>query len=103
MEDNGDGTYTCTYKPNRPGTYIVKVSYDKIPVPKCPVKVTVSTSADLSKIKAWGPGLEKGNPDVDLCSFSLFWYSYIDIYLMNILNFLKLNSNLIRNASKKIL
>ena len=60
VEDNGDGTYTCIYKPMKPGTYIVKVSYDNDPVPKSPIRVTISSSADLSKIKAWGPGLEGG-------------------------------------------
>ena len=60
VEDNGDGTYTCTYKPLKPGTYIVKVNYDKDPVPRSPVRVIVSSSADLSRIKAWGPGLEGG-------------------------------------------
>ena len=74
VEDNGDGTYTCTYKPTRPGTYIVKVQYDKIHVPKSPIKVTVSTSADLGKIKAWGPGLEKGKDEtwIQLCSLDEF-------------------------------
>ncbi|XP_065067168.1 filamin-A-like isoform X4 [Rhopilema esculentum] len=60
VEDNGDGTFTCTYRPMKPGTYIVKVRYDQEPVPKSPVKVTITSSADLSKIKAWGPGLEGG-------------------------------------------
>ena len=69
VEDNGDGTYTCTYKPTRPGTYIVKVRFDGIDVPKSPCKVTISSSADLSKIRAWGPGLEKGKC---LSTFSYF-------------------------------
>lgn len=59
--NNGDGTYTCTYRPTKPGQYTISVKFDSALVPQCPVKVAVGTSADSStKIKAWGPGLERG-------------------------------------------
>jgi filamin len=61
MKDNGDGTHTVTYRPTKPGQYTISVKFDKVLVPKCPVKVAVGTSANAStKIKAWGPGLERG-------------------------------------------
>lgn len=60
LKDNGDGTFTCTYKPTKPGQYTIIVKFDSTVVPKCPVKVSVGSTADPSKIKAWGPGLERG-------------------------------------------
>lgn len=60
LKDNGDGTFTCTYKPTKPGQYTIKVQFDNASVPRSPVKVSVGSTADPSKIKAWGPGLERG-------------------------------------------
>ena len=60
LQDNGDGTFTCTYRPTKAGTYTIRVKFDNGVVPKCPVKVVVGSTADPSKIKAWGPGLERG-------------------------------------------
>ncbi|XP_065679926.1 filamin-B isoform X2 [Hydra vulgaris] len=60
LQNNGDGTYTCTYKPSKAGTYTIRVKFNNNVVPKCPVKVSVGSTADPSKIKAWGPGLERG-------------------------------------------
>lgn len=60
LKDNGDGTFTCTYKPTKAGQYTVTVKFDNGMVPKCPVRVSVGSTADPSKIKAWGPGLERG-------------------------------------------
>jgi len=60
LKDNGDGTFTCTYKPVKPGQYTINVKFDGVILPKCPVKVSVGSTADPSKIKAWGPGLERG-------------------------------------------
>ena len=60
ISDNGDGTFTCTYKPTKPGTYTINVKFDNSLVPKCPVKVLVGSTADPSKMKAWGAGLERG-------------------------------------------
>ena len=60
LKDNGDGTFLCTYKPTKPGQYIITVKFDNGVVPKCPIKVSVGSTADPSKITAWGPGLERG-------------------------------------------
>ena len=60
LKDNGDGTFTCTYKPGKAGQYIINVKFDGGIVPKCPVKVMVGSTADPSRIKAYGPGLERG-------------------------------------------
>ena len=61
LTDNGDGTFKCTYRPTKPGQYTISVKFDNALVPQCPVKVAVGTAADsTTKIKAWGPGLERG-------------------------------------------
>ncbi|XP_066922248.1 filamin-A-like isoform X11 [Clytia hemisphaerica] len=60
LKDNGDGTFTCSYKPTKPGTYVINVKFDNELVPKCPVKVTVGSTADPSRMRAWGAGLERG-------------------------------------------
>lgn len=60
IKDNGDGTYSCIYFPAKYGNYIVNVTWSSVQVPNSPFHVKVATAVDASKIKAYGPGLEKG-------------------------------------------
>ena len=60
IKNNGDGTYSCMYFPNKFGKYIVNVTWSSVQVPNSPFNVKVATAVDASKIKAYGPGLEKG-------------------------------------------
>ena len=60
IKNNGDGTYSCMYFPNKFGRYIVNVTWSSVQVPNSPFNVKVATAVDASKIKAYGPGLERG-------------------------------------------
>lgn len=42
------------------GPHDVVVDFDGVPVPGSPFKVGVDEGCDPSKVKAYGPGLEKG-------------------------------------------
>jgi len=60
VKDNGDGTFTCTFKPTKPGQYRISVKFDDFLVPQSPTVVVVQSSTDLTNMIAWGPGLERG-------------------------------------------
>ena len=51
--------YTCTYKPIKPGLYIVTVQYVGQPIQKSPFRVDVAPMK-TSKVRAYGPGLKTG-------------------------------------------
>lgn len=57
--DNRDGTYTVTYVPLTAGLYTLLLRYGGQTVPGFPAKVTVDPAVDTSKIKAFGPGVDK--------------------------------------------
>ncbi|XP_071960405.1 filamin-A-like isoform X3 [Antedon mediterranea] len=62
VTDNGDGTFTCTYSPFKPGRYIVHITYGKEHIPKSPFTVHISPEAQgqIKNVRAFGPGLERG-------------------------------------------
>lgn len=61
IKNNGDGTYSCMYYPGKFGKYVVNVTWSSVQVPNSPFNVKVAPAVDASRIKAYGPGLEKGN------------------------------------------
>lgn len=42
------------------GRHTIDISYDGIPVPGSPFSVNVRRGCDAKKVKAFGPGLERG-------------------------------------------
>lgn len=42
------------------GLHLIQVSFDDVPVPKSPFRVSVSEGCDPSRVQAYGPGLEEG-------------------------------------------
>ena len=52
-------TSECTYKPLKPGLYIINVTFGGQQIPKSPFRVEVGPTR-MSKVNAFGPGLEKG-------------------------------------------
>ncbi|XP_052780237.1 filamin-A-like isoform X2 [Mya arenaria] len=60
--DNQDGTCDVTYYPEVPGDYNINVTYGDEHIPKSPFKANVTPSGkiDVSKVRAYGPGLEPG-------------------------------------------
>ncbi|XP_027200604.2 filamin-A-like [Dermatophagoides pteronyssinus] len=60
ITDNKDGTYKVKYTPDKLGKHTVQINYGGQAVAKSPYRVAVGGVADPSKIKLYGPGLEKG-------------------------------------------
>lgn len=60
VKNNGDGTYSCCYYPGKFGKYVVNVTWSSVQVPNSPFNVKVAPAVDASRIKAYGPGLERG-------------------------------------------
>ena len=58
IQDNKDGTHTCSYVPPTDGTYNVNVLWGGLPVTKEPVKVYVSPGTNALACRAYGPGVE---------------------------------------------
>lgn len=52
-------TFEYTYKPTKPGFYIINITFGGQQIPKSPFKVNVAT-AKISRVRAFGPGLETG-------------------------------------------
>ncbi|XP_035857712.1 filamin-B isoform X2 [Sander lucioperca] len=57
--DNKDGTYTVTYVPLTAGMYTLLLKYGGKAVPGFPAKVMVDPAVDTSKVKVFGPGVER--------------------------------------------
>jgi len=60
LSDNGDGTYRARYTPLEKGPHQVEVDYEEVLLPECPRVTGVVEGCDPSRVKAYGPGLEKG-------------------------------------------
>jgi len=56
VKENGDGTYTLEYVPEKPGRHSVDVKYGGKRVPKSPFRVQVKPSGDASKVEVDGLG-----------------------------------------------
>ncbi|XP_035708450.1 filamin-A isoform X3 [Folsomia candida] len=55
-----DGTYRISYTPFEEGTHLIDILYDGVPIPGSPFAVNVRRGCDPNKVKAFGPGLERG-------------------------------------------
>jgi len=74
VQDNRNGTYSCTYNPTDPGTFTVDVTLSGQPVDKAPYKVNIGESMSFaSPHKSWadGPGLENGNKATEPQEFTI--------------------------------
>ncbi|XP_047658290.1 filamin-C-like isoform X2 [Tachysurus fulvidraco] len=60
VQDVSDGVYECSYKPVVPGKYTVTITWGGQPIPRSPFEVEVGLEAGQQKVRAWGPGLERG-------------------------------------------
>ena len=58
IKDQANGMVRCEYTPTEAGDYRVDVQYGGAHIPNSPYTVQVRPSTDLSKVKAYGPGLE---------------------------------------------
>ncbi|GAM19523.1 hypothetical protein SAMD00019534_026980 [Acytostelium subglobosum LB1] len=60
IEDNGDGTYTVAYTPEKPGDYEILVTLNEKPIKDIPKNIHIKPAADANNSYAEGPGLEHG-------------------------------------------
>ncbi|KAK5933445.1 hypothetical protein CgunFtcFv8_013926 [Champsocephalus gunnari] len=58
MEDKGDSTYRCTYKPTQAGPHTVTVSFGGAGIPKSPFSVDVGPACMPGACRATGRGLQ---------------------------------------------
>uniref|UniRef100_A0A8C8S3S3 Filamin A n=1 Tax=Pelusios castaneus TaxID=367368 RepID=A0A8C8S3S3_9SAUR len=58
LEDKGDSTYRCTYRPGADGTYTVHVTFGGMPIPRSPYTVVVGQACNPSACRAVGRGLQ---------------------------------------------
>lgn len=57
IKDNGNGTFSCKYKPMKNVKHVVVISYGGVNIPKSPFRVFVQSP---SSVKVYGPGVEPG-------------------------------------------
>ena len=60
LQDNENGTYTAKYIAYERGTHELTVDYQEVPVPGSPFSINVTDGCDAGRVKAYGPGLERG-------------------------------------------
>ncbi|XP_031800606.1 filamin-A isoform X2 [Sarcophilus harrisii] len=58
LEDKGNSTYRCSYKPTLEGVYTIYVTFAGIPIPRSPYTVTVGQACNPSACRAVGRGLQ---------------------------------------------
>ena len=58
-KDNKDRTYRFEFTASVTGVYTAKVNFTNKPVPKSPFKITVQSGSDASKVKVYGPAVER--------------------------------------------
>lgn len=76
VHNNKDGTYSCSYVPTIPGTYVVSVTFAGKPAAKSPYDVNVAPSCDPTACVAYGPGVE--GTDLRAESPTEFWVETAD-------------------------
>ncbi|XP_077185790.1 filamin-A isoform X2 [Paroedura picta] len=58
LEDKGNSTYRCTYKPTLEGTYTIYITFGGMPIPRSPYTVTVGQACNPNACRAVGRGLQ---------------------------------------------
>ena len=60
LNDNGNGIYSCRYIAYERGQHNLVTTFQEVPVPQSPIQIEVTDGCDASRVKAYGPGLERG-------------------------------------------
>ena len=69
LEPQGNNVFRAVYVPTSPGAYLLNVTWAGRQVKGCPLKVTVASSTDASKVLVTGEGLRGGVVGKDIRSF----------------------------------
>ncbi len=59
ITDNKDRTYRVDFTTDTVGSLTADVSFASQPVPNSPFKISVESGVDASKVKVYGPAVEK--------------------------------------------
>ncbi|XP_030274937.1 filamin-B-like isoform X1 [Sparus aurata] len=59
VRSKGDGLYSCSYTPNSSLKHTVAVAWGGVSVPNSPFRVNVGKGSHPSKVKVFGPGVER--------------------------------------------
>ncbi|XP_041442540.1 filamin-C isoform X2 [Xenopus laevis] len=59
IKDNGDNTYVCVYVPTKPIKHTIIITWGGVNIPNSPYRVSVGEGCHPSKVKVYGPGVEK--------------------------------------------
>ncbi|XP_077196543.1 filamin-C isoform X2 [Paroedura picta] len=59
VKDNSDHTFSCVYVPTKPIKHTIIISWGGVNIPKSPFRVAVGEGSHPSKVKVYGPGVEK--------------------------------------------
>ncbi|XP_060691621.1 filamin-B isoform X1 [Hemiscyllium ocellatum] len=58
IEDKGNSTYRCTYRPVQAGHHTIQIAFSQSPIPKSPYSVTVGEACNPNACRATGRGLQ---------------------------------------------
>ncbi|CAF3895693.1 unnamed protein product, partial [Adineta steineri] len=60
VRNNGNGTHTCRYTPTNANRHCILIDYGGVAVPNSPFRVWPSEPSNPSKVRVYGPGVERG-------------------------------------------
>lgn len=60
VKNQKNGLYQCLYTPFEQGPHKIDITYEGLKIPNSPFTVGVVPGCDPSRVKVYGPGLEKG-------------------------------------------
>ncbi|MEE6516130.1 hypothetical protein FKM82_025368, partial [Ascaphus truei] len=59
IKDNGDNTYVCVYVPTKAIKHTIIITWGGVNIPNSPYRVLVGEGSHPTKVKVYGPGVEK--------------------------------------------
>ncbi|XP_074063042.1 filamin-A isoform X2 [Macrotis lagotis] len=73
LEDKGNSTYRCSYKPTLEGIYTIYVTFAGVPIPRSPYTVAIGQACNPSACRAVGRGLQpKGVRVKEMADFKVY-------------------------------
>ncbi|CAF4485672.1 unnamed protein product [Rotaria socialis] len=60
VRNNGNGTYICRYTPRNANRHCILIDYAGVAIPHSPFRVWPTEPSNPSKVRVYGPGVERG-------------------------------------------